>query len=319
MSLSIAEITSRDLEEIIAFATPFELDALQRFPAIPRPVDGALATSIERRFEHGSGVVARQGGAMVGLLHLIGPIPDFRPESTGIYAPLSSCLTTGDSQDRVITTMLTEVGNLPQFAGVNQCALSCYPHNRQLNRSLALNGFGVRCADAVTLIADLPADVPDTGLTIEEIYWRDAVQIIEAKESLATHLASSPMFMEKFAFTSEFVAWKSEERESVHLVARDGERIVGFIEATYEGENYLTRSPLMRNICGAGVLPEYRNRGIMYALLIALANKYREEGIVSLGVDYETFNPNARRFWERYFTPYTRSWERHFDMPWGHV
>ena len=75
----------------------------------------------------------------------------------------------------------------------------------------------------------------------------------------------------------------------------------------------------MRNICGAGVLPEYRNRGIMRALLIALANRYRADGITALGVDYESFNPNARGFWQRYFSPYTWSWERRFDMPWGSV
>ncbi len=105
--------------------------------------------------------------------------------------------------------------------------------------------------------------------------------------------------------------------EALHFAARDGERIIGFIEATFEGENYLTVHPTMRNICGAGVLPEYRGRGVMRALLSVLAEKYRAEGITVLGVDYETQNPQARGFWESVFTPYTWSWERHFDRPWG--
>lgn len=319
MTLSIEEIDSSDLDELVAFSTPFQDDALARWSALPQPDAGALAGSWQKRLDNGSGVIARKQGQIVGCLQAVGPITDFRPGAQGVYGPLTSCLVEETDADRIFTTLFTALGELPAFSGTNMAAFTCLPHPSALNYSLSQNAFGVRCVDAIAAIDDFPTDVPDTGLTIEEVHWRDAVQIREVKESLAVHLASSPMFMERFHFTPDFVAWKSEQRQSVHFVARDGDRIVGFIEATYEGENYLTRSPQMRNICGAGVLPGYRNRGIMQALLIALANKYRAEGITALGVDYESFNPNARGFWQRYFSPYTWSWERRFDMPWGSV
>ena len=317
MSIAVEVIDPAMLDELVAFAKPFERDALARWPAIPQPDEDALHASWQQRMESGTGVVARRHGQVVGCLQAVGPINEFRPSGQGVYAPITSCLAENAHADHVFTTMLTALGEVAAFAGTTLAAFTCFPHHTRLNASLTQNGFGVRCADAVTLISDLSADVPDSGLTIDEVHWRDVAQLAEVKESLAAHLASSPMHMEHFQFTPEFLAWKSEQRESVHIVARDGDRIVGFIEATYEGENYLTRSPQMRNICGAGVLPAYRNRGVMRALLVALANTYREEGIVTLGVDYETFNPNARGFWERFFVPYTWSWERRFDMPWG--
>lgn len=318
MSVAVEGIDSAMLEELVAFARSCERNALVHWPALPHPADDALPSTWQQRLEHGSGVIVRQHGQIAGCLQAVGPIADFRPGAQGVYAPLTSCLVDDNVDvDRVFTTMFAALGELLAFAGTTLAAFTCFPHHIELNASLGQNGFGVRCADAVTAIADLPAVVPDIGFILEEIHWRDAAQIMEVKESLNAHLASSPMFMEHFRFTPESLAARSEQRQSVYIVALDGDRIVGFIESTFLGENYLTRSPHMRNICGAGVLPEYRNGGIMRALLIALANKYRDEGIVTLGVDYETFNPNARGFWERYFSPYTWSWERRFDMPWG--
>lgn len=318
MSLNIDIIRPQDLDELETLARPHEERLHQRFPSLPIPDTSALRRSLEKRLEGGTGVVARENGEAVGCLSVIGPIPDFRPNVSGAFAPLFSCLVDGPKRDRVFTSMLTELGRIPGLGDLEILALTCPIDNVALNTSLGQNGFGIRCADAVVGIADLPATAPETGFELEDIPWRDAVVLVEVKDSLARHLASSPMFMEYFDFSPEFVAWKSEQRQSVHIVARDGARIVGYIEATFDGENYLTRSPHMRNICGAGVLPEYRNRGIMQSLLVQLANRYRAEGVTTLGVDYETLNPNARGFWELYFKPYTWSWERRFDQRWGH-
>lgn len=318
MGIAIDQININDLDMLVDFATPFQADALQRFPALPKPDGNALRASFQTRIERGAGVVARQNGNIVGCLLGFGPIENFRPGRTGMYGPITSCLVAGEQQDLVFTRLLTSLGEMPHFADTQIAAFTVFPELHELNASLSLNGFGVRCADSVVSINDLPTTA-ETDVAIEQVAIADAVTLREVKQSLGAHLASSPVFQEEFQFTPEFIAWKSEERQSVHFAARAGDRIVGFIEATFEGENYLTIHPQMRNICGAGVLPEYRNRGIMRALLVALANHYRAEGITVLGVDYETQNPNARGFWERYFTPYTWSWERVFDRGWGPV
>lgn len=318
MGLMIDQIGIDDLDALVAFATPFQAEALSRNPALLQPDDNALRQSFQSRIEHGAGVVARQDGNIVGCLLGFGPIENFRPGRNGMYGPVTSCLTAGEQQDLVFTRLLTSLGELPKFAGTQIAAFTVFPHLQDLNASLSLNGFGVRCADSVARIDDLPTTA-ETDLVIEQVAIADAVSLREVKQSLGFHLASSPVFQEEFQFTPEFIAWASEDRQSVHFAARDGDRIVGFIEATFEGENYLTVHSQMRNICGAGVLPEYRNRGIMRALLVALTNHYRAEGITVLGVDYETQNPNARGFWESLFTPYTWSWERVFDRGWGPV
>lgn len=319
MAYTIDTAQPADLEPLVMFVRPLEHELLQQLPAIPAPEPSLLLNALQQRLEHGSGVIARQNGDIVGYLTVFGPIPDYRPGVAGIFAPLLSCVVTDSDTDNVFTIMLTELGRIPSLADVSIAAFTCPVNNVVLNQSLSQNGFGIRCADSVASLADLSLTTSPATFDIEEIPWQEAVTLLEVKQSLARHLASSPMFMEHFDFTPEFVARKSEERQSVHLAARDGDRIIGYIEATSDGENYLTRSPQMRNICGAGVLPEYRNRGVMQSLLTRLASKYRAEGVQALGVDYETLNPNARGFWERFFTPYTWSWERRYDHRWGDV
>lgn len=317
MTLSYAFATPDDLEEILAFSRPFEAAALAAFPALPRPGDAALADALTDRLASSHGIVARDGAEVVGTLLVQGPWPSFHGGAQGVFSPLASCLVAEDRDvDRLFTTMLTELGRLEPLPGVDTMALTCFAHHHDLLRSAALNGFGVRCADAVARIEDLPDLDPAFALEIRTVPWQDAVAALEPKHALADHLASSPMFMEHFDFSPEFVAWKSEQRQSVHLVAFDGERAVGFVEATGEGENYLTAHPAIRNICGAGVLPAYRGRGIMTQLVAALARHEAAEGVTTLGVDYETLNPTARGFWVRLFVPYTRSPERRFDVAW---
>lgn len=317
MTLTIDVVQPGDLDGLVAFARKHEQALLTRYSSIPAPVPDALSTSLQYRLEHGTGVIARLNGDIVGCLTVVGPIEHFRPHAKGVYAPLLSCLAEGSDIDRTFTSMLTELGGCSSLTGVDIAAFTCPVTDPAFNHTLSQNGFGVRCADAVVSLDDLPTLAPEIGLVIEEVPWQRATELIEPKRSLGKHLASSPMFMEHFDFSPEFIASKSEERQSVHVAARDGDRYIAYIEATFDGENYLTRSPQMRNICGAGVLPEYRNCGIMQALLVLLADKYRAEGVQALGVDYETFNPNARGFWERFFQPYTWSWERRFDLPWS--
>ncbi|MCO5217016.1 MAG: GNAT family N-acetyltransferase [Thermomicrobiales bacterium] len=317
MTRQIEVLQARDLEELLAFARPFERDVLAAYPQIPVPSDQALRGLLEWVLAQGHGVISRSGDEVLGYLAVIGPFGDYHGGKSGVFSPLFANLVSPQDADRIFTEMLTALAEMPVLAGVDTMAVSICPHHRDHLASASLNGFGIRCSDAVQDIDALPMPTNEFPYEISEVHWRDAVSIIEAKRSLAEHLTKSPVYMEYFDFSPEFVAWKSEQRQSVHLVARDGDHIIGFIEATLEGENYLTNHPQMRNICGAGVLPQYRGQGIMRELLARLAERYRPEGIITLGVDYETMNPNARGFWERYFVPYTRSGERRFDCPWS--
>lgn len=50
------------------------------------------------------------------------------------------------------------------------------------------------------------------------------------------------------------------------------------------------------------------------ALLPFVANALREEGDQCLGVDFESYNPTANRFWRKHFKEYTNSVTRRVEL-----
>ena len=69
----------------------------------------------------------------------------------------------------------------------------------------------------------------------------------------------------------------------------------------------------MKNICGAYFDKNERGKGIAQGLLGFICDILKKEGMTHLGVDCETMNPTALRFWNKYFIPYTYSYARRID------
>ncbi|MCK5129334.1 MAG: GNAT family N-acetyltransferase, partial [Clostridiales bacterium] len=131
---------------------------------------------------------------------------------------------------------------------------------------------------------------------------------------LVAHLNSSPMFMpRKPRNTSKSIEKEIHDKESRYFVAKDSEKIIGYIKISDSGETFACEAKDMANICGAYLLPEYRGRGIYTALLSYLMDVLIEEGIARCGVDFESLNPTASGFWLKHFIPYTYSVTRRID------
>ena len=81
----------------------------------------------------------------------------------------------------------------------------------------------------------------------------------------------------------------------------------------YDAQNFITEYAGMKNICGAYFMEEYRGSGIPQGLLSFLCDTLKKEGVTHLGVDCETMNPTALRFWEKNFEVYTYSFARRID------
>ena len=104
-----------------------------------------------------------------------------------------------------------------------------------------------------------------------------------------------------------------ENNGSRIFVAKDKELPVAFVEICDKAETFVTELPLVKNICGAFCLPEYRGWLIYQNLINYTIEVLQKEGYQYLGVDYESFNPTARHFWPKYFVPYTCSVTRRID------
>lgn len=67
------------------------------------------------------------------------------------------------------------------------------------------------------------------------------------------------------------------------------------------------------HITAAYCLSEHRGKGVFQNLLNHAAKLLKKEGYAYLGVDYESLNPTAYAFWQKYFSAYTHGHVRRID------
>lgn len=134
------------------------------------------------------------------------------------------------------------------------------------------------------------------------------------QRGLHRHLLHAPVFfpLPDCGFEAWFSEWISRETMRIFAAKADG-KVVGFISVDEYGEYFITEYDRMKNICGAYFMEEYRGIGIAQGLLAFVRDTLMAEGVTHLGVDCETMNPTALRFWTKNFTPYTYSFARRID------
>ena len=270
---------------------------------------GAIADLIT----HGQGVAALDDGVLAGYLAFYGPFPGFFGDGTGVFSPLHGNAVSGTGRTRLVSLLFQHAAADLAVTGANTFAITTYRHDDDVAMALALNGFGIRCADAIRMV-DPPLDVaPVPGIAYEEVGWADAGELLPLKNGLVRHLRRSPAFVAASEFTPEQFTALNERRQSRFVVARHGQAPVGYLELTDDGENVFTAAPDMRNICGAFLDPAYRGHDCYRGLLAFTLATLCHEGVRRIGVDFETMNPTALHFWTKDFAVYTHSYARRID------
>lgn len=269
---------------------------------------------------NGLGVAAVENGRLVGYLCAYGPFKGmfgtwgtcFEEQFVGVFSPIHAHAVAADAPPKTWQRMYQAAAEKWVQAGAAHHAIALYEHDALAKAALFRYGFGQRCADAIRLVEPIGA-APVPGVTCCELPVGSAEMVRELRRGLDVHLCQSPCFM---ARTDEGRhAWLEtvKHRDSRLFVAMAAGEVISFIEVTKAGENFLTERPEMRNICGAYCLPEWRGTGVSKLLLDYVLQTLQAEGMRYLGVDYETMNPTAAGFWEKYFATYTASLVRRVD------
>lgn len=268
----------------------------------------------------GMGVAAMENGRMVGYLCAYGPFAGMfgtwgtamADRFVGVFSPVEAHGVIENAPPRTWQRMYQAAAEKWVRAGAVYHAIALYEHDDAAKAALFRYGFGQRCADAIRRAEPLNAD-PVSGVECRELPPGSADMVRELRWNLDIHLCQSPCFM---ARTDEGRhAWLEQvkHRNSRLFAAMADEKPIAFIEVTEGGENFLTEHPEMLNICGAYCEPSWRGTGVSKALLDFVLHRLQEEKTAWLGVDYETMNPTAVGFWEKYFDPYTASLVRRID------
>ena len=274
-------------------------------PALP----AAQVPDIQKFVKNNLGVAAFEGGEMLGFLCALGPIK--RTFGTtpvkGVWSPVHAHVAIGDRM-RVYHRMYQAAAQKWVVAGALSHCVSLYAHDEEAKRTWFTYGFGIRFVDAVKLIEGGEAEEDFFELPRER-----AGELHSLWNTLAAHLGTSPCFL-KYRQKSRAQVMKTFAQHDVRIfAARREDEFIAYLKLCDSGENFASHVPDMMNVCGASALPEVRGTGLYSNLLRYAEATLAKEGYTRLGVDYESFNPNALYFYPKHFTAYTNSLVRRID------
>lgn len=311
-------VFERFTEEHIPHAVRLALTELEaerlHCPELPSgDHSGRLSGLLHWLCGQGLGRVALMNGEPVGYMLFAGPWEGFFGLVRGAFSPLGGSAfahAEGIDRGRLASMLFADSAEMLVDKGVFSCAVSRCAHDEETARSFVLNGFGIRCSDAMRRLSSLSLPGYVGMVHMEELPFEDFHRVSQLQMGLVRHLAAAPTLyptdMERFD------RW-FENREMRIFAAFDGEQLIGFISVKGEGENFVSESDSVINICGAYFDGQYRGKGIAQGLLSHVCAVMTAEGYTHIGVDCETMNPTALNFWGKYFTPYTYSYARRFD------
>jgi len=280
-------------------------------PALP---ENAMLPLLDELVENELGVAAVEGDALVGFLGAYGPWePVFCTQNVrGVFSPLHAHGAVKENRAKIYQRMYQAAAEKWVKAGASSHAVTLYAHDAAANEAFFQYGFGMRCMDLIRPMDDY--ELYKAGnCTCGELSAGRQRELRSMRKALSGHLAQSPCFMKDSPEdTANWIAQK-EEHPPRTFIAEVGGKLVAYLEIKQKGENFVTFSRDMLNICGAYCLPEFRGNGVMQSLLGYTLSVLQSEDYKQLGVDCESVNPTARGFWTKHFETYTHSVVRRID------
>jgi len=311
MSLNITEFSRSHIEEAVALAKANYEEERQFVAALPE-VD--IMPDLTPFADNRLGVAAFENGRMAGFLCC------FRPwnnafGTTGVKGTFSPCHAHGTTQGNrgyIFNRLYQAAAEKWVNNGIVSHAIGLYAHDTQALNSFFINGFGLRCIDAIRSMGEIEC-VPLSDFTFVELPKEKQIDILLLNNMLISHLGRSPIFMAHPQRDRQSLQNELDRQNSRYFAAYKGKEMAAYVKIMDSGESFSSEESSVKNICGAFCVPEYRGKGVYQNLLNFTISSLKKEGYTRLGVDFESFNPTAYGFWLKYFTAYTNSVVRRID------
>lgn len=280
---------------------------------VPCLLENTIIPDLSALADNKLGVAALEGELLLGFLCCYEPWENaFGTNARGIFSPLHGHGALGGDKESIYRMLYQKAAQNWIKQDITYHCISLYAHDEQAQKVFFTYGFGLRCMDAIRTMEKI-AVRQTTKITMKRLKQADLPKIRILREQLSVHLSESPCFL--YSTKEEYQSWlsRAEMRNSIIYAGFEEDEIIVYIEVIQGGENFITENKEMMSICGAYCLPEKRGQGIVQSLLNTMIEELAKEGYQLLGVDFESYNPTAYRFWNKYFEPYTNSVARRID------
>lgn len=281
----------------------------------------ASAAILRRLLGEGSGYAALRGDAYAG--HLAGWTWGEGPDARSFAPEAGLAVAPGlppRMARRVVEELVSWTGRRWAAAGVRTHLLAVPVDEATIRDALLWLGYGMLVVDALrslddTALATLPAAPPE-GTRIRRAGPADLDAVLRLDRGLRRHLVDAPTFLVlRHPQDPARIAARLADPATATFVAEADGIASAWLRVGPPGDDtaLLVRDEGTASIDAAFTVPDRRGDGVAAALLGAAARWARERGAVRLGVDFESANVLAARFWTRWFTPVVATYGRRLD------
>ena len=188
-----------------------------------------LTDLLSEIFKRKYGVVAVERGNVLGYLSLWGGNNGQFGNVKGSFSPLFANGYGGEDRGKIASLLFQHASEEMIKEEILSYAICIYSHDAQIISSLTMNGFGMRCSDAVRNIGK-PLDIQvNTEYSYEEIHYSEASCLLPLKNSLVRHLRKSPTYFPNEEFSKESFISMCCRRQSRFFIAKDKSDIIGYL------------------------------------------------------------------------------------------
>lgn len=188
-----------------------------------------------------------------------------------------------------------------------QFHINLYAHDREMQELFSFMEFGFQAEIGIQKINNCYE--ANTEYCIKELSkseivsrWEDVWKLTKA---IIDHLKTSPIFYPGKEFTEElYREFYLDDATNVFAAFDKSENMIGIIENNLEDNALALPDVSSVNVGEVYVLPDYRGSGLAQDLLMYSEKTAMQRGIHWAWVEHGTANPNARGFWNKYFSTY---------------
>jgi len=309
--MQIVDFTAAHVMQAALIAKQNYEDERGFVPALPPVCDLPDLTAFA---ENGLGVAAFDGNDMIGFMCSISLFErPFQIENlVGAYVPLHAHGAVLQGREKIYAEMYRAAAGKWIKEGAKSHAITLYAHDMAAQTQFFQYRFGLNGIDAIREITDMNInDYP--GFEFTEILPDEFELLWTLHNLMLDHFLQSPIFIRFPRGTKEEFRQINERQKPRYFAVKADNTIIAFMKLSKHGETFFSSNNDMMNVCGAYLLPEFRGKGIYGALLSHVLLTLKREGYKRLGVDFESFNFTARKFWLKHFTVYTNSVVRRID------
>ena len=261
-----------------------------------------------KQIEKSNAIIATKDEVIVGYMAWM--CFDFHSERTAFLPIVGSAAATQDENAIYHALYLVASQKWVQDDRFNHLWMTFYDDTKLIDMLYNI-GFGSYVIDACQ--RTYPNELhPTINCKIARATEADADAVLALGDDSERNLLTPPIFLVR-----EF--WQREEivkliNSQQVFTAWDNGRMIGLISLdTNQKHNFehltITDSAYIGGI-GVYVRPEYRGKGIGTQLLQQAFDYCKQAGKPFLHVSFESANPDAIRFWPKYFKPAIRSVRR---------